>query len=102
MTSSPARRTDAGGDLSTVNGDVSLMNGAQLHGDLTIEKPGGFNRNSKNSRKPRIVIGPGSKVAGEIIAEREVELYISDTAEVGGVSGVMSIDQAVRFSGDRP
>jgi hypothetical protein len=41
-------------------------------------------------------------VDGNIIVEREVELYISDTAEVGGVSGVMSIDQAVRFSGERP
>lgn len=90
------------GDLSTVNGDVSLSDGANLHGNLKIEKPGGINWGRGNSRKPRIVIGPGSKVGGEIIIEREVELYISDTAEVGGVSGVMSMDQAVRFSGKRP
>ena len=93
---------EIGGDLSTVNGDVSLTDGAKLHGNLKIEKPGGTNWGNSNSRKPRIVIGPGSKVGGEIIVEREVELYISDTAEVGGVSGVMSMDQAVRFSGDRP
>lgn len=93
---------EIGGNLSTVNGDVSLMDGASLHGDLTVEKPGGYNWNKKNSRKPRVVIGPGSRVSGTIILEREVELYISDKAEVGGVSGVMSIDQAVRFSGKRP
>jgi DUF4097 and DUF4098 domain-containing protein YvlB len=91
---------EIGGDLSTVNGDVTLDDGANLHGNLTIEKSGGWHSN--NSRKPKIIIGPGCKVGGQIIAEREVELYISDSAEVGGVSGVMSMDQAVRFSGNRP
>ena len=88
------------GNLSTVNGDVSLKEGANLHGNLTIKKPGNSGKNK--SRKPKIIIGPGSRVGGEIVAEHEVELYISDTAEVGGVSGVMSMDQAVRFSGKRP
>lgn len=91
---------EIGGDLSTVNGDVSLMEGAVLRGNLTIEKSRGWG--SKKSRKPRIIIGPGSRVEGEIIAGREIELFISDTAEVGGVSGEMSLDQAVRFSGKRP
>ena len=39
----------------------------------------------ENSRKPRIVIGPGTRVEGKIRLEREVKLYISETAEVGGV-----------------
>lgn len=91
---------ELGGNLTTVNGDVTLDNGARLHGNLTVEKPGGFRNN--NSRKPKIIIGPGARVGGQIVAEREVELYISDTAEVGGVSGVMSMDQAVRFGGTRP
>ncbi len=94
---------EVGGNLSTVNGDVALNDGANLRGNLTIEKPGGVNWNKdKDNRKPRVTIGPGSKVGGKIIAEREVELYISDTAEVGGVSGVMTMDQAVRFSGKSP
>ena len=91
---------EIGGDLSTVNGDVSLDEGAFLHGNLTIEKPGGWDKNK--SRKPKIIIGPGSRIGGKIVAEREIELYISDTAEVGGVAGVMSMEQAVRFSGKRP
>jgi hypothetical protein len=36
------------------------------------------------------------------VLEREVKLYISDSAEVGGVEGKMSMSDAVRFSGDHP
>ena len=89
-----------GGDLSTVNGDVSLLSNSRLKGDLIVEEPSGWG--NRNRRKPRIVIGEESSVEGTIHLEREVELYISDSAEVGGVSGVMSFDDAVRFSGDRP
>ena len=91
---------DIGGNVSTVNGDVGVVDGAVVRGDLVVEKPN--NRNKNKGRKPRIVIGPGSGVEGVIELERKVELFISDTARVGGVTGVMSIDDAVRFSGDRP
>ena len=56
----------------------------------------------KKRRTPKIIIGPNSTVAGNIELEQEVELYISESAEVGGVSGEMSIDDAVRFSGSTP
>jgi hypothetical protein len=90
-----------GGSLTTVNGDVTLSDGATLQGDLVVEKPRGGNWGG-DSRKPRVIVGPGAQVVGEIRLEREVELYISDSAEVGGVSGVMTMDDAERFSGDRP
>ena len=90
-----------GGDLSTVNGDVSLDDSSTLRGDLIVEEPDGWGWN-RNKRKPRIVIGPGSKVLGNIKVEREVKLFISESAEVGGVTGEMSMDDAVRFSGQRP
>ena len=90
-----------GGNVTGMNGDVTLKDGAVIEGDLTMEKPGGwFNKDKK--RKPRVTIGPGSAVKGKIILEREVELYISETAEVGGVSGAMSLNDAVRFSGEHP
>ena len=92
---------EVGGNLSTVNGDVSLNDGSTLRGDLVVEKPGGWNWN-ENKRKPKVIIGPNSRVLGNIVLERKVELFISDSAEVGGVTGEMSLDDAVRFSGSRP
>ena len=91
--------SEVGGDVSTVSGDVELADGAVIMGDLIIEKPGGWN---SSKHKPRVVIGPGSRVQGVIRLEREVELYISESAEVGGVEGEMTMDDAVRFSGKRP
>lgn len=90
-----------GGDVSTVAGDIEVLDGSVIRGGIVIEKPGGW-WNNKRSRTPKVVIGPGSRVEGVIRVEREVELYISETAEVGGVEGIMSLDDAVRFSGDRP
>jgi hypothetical protein len=92
--------TRIGGDLTTVNADVLLTDASTLSGNLTVEKPSGWNWNKK--RVPQIVIGPGSVVEGEIRLERKVELYIHETASVSGVTGVMSMDDAVRFSGNRP
>ena len=91
--------SEVGGDVSTVNGDIELADGAVVMGDVVVEKAKGWN-NSKGT--PRVVIGPGSRVEGVIRLEREVKLYISDSAEVGGVEGVMTMDDAVRFSGKRP
>jgi hypothetical protein len=44
------------------------------------------------------VIGPGAVVKGELRFEREVRLYVSDTATIGNVVGATP----VKFSGDRP
>lgn len=91
-----------GGDVATVSGDIYVLDGTVVKGDLIVEKPGGWGWGKSNSRKPRIVIGPGSSVEGIIELQREVELFISKTAKVGGVKGVMSMDDAVRFSGKHP
>jgi len=87
-------------DVSTVNGDISVVDGAVVKGDIIIEEVS--NSFFGNGKKPTVVIGPGSRVEGVLILKREVKLYISERAEVGGVEGVMSMDDAVRFSGDRP
>jgi len=91
---------EVGGSLKTVTGDIRLEQ-AVVQGDIVIEKPSMWNRSGKR-RKPRVVIGPGSRVEGTIVIEHEVELFISDSAEVGHVKGVMSLDDATIFSGDEP
>jgi len=93
---------EVGGNIETVNGDISLKDQSVVKGNILVEKPNSWGWGKSKNRKPRIVIGPGSVVEGKIDLEREVELFISETARVGSVEGVMSMDDAVRFSGDRP
>ena len=91
--------TEIGGNVTTVTGDVQI-NHSVLKSDLVIEKPSFWGRAS--NRKPRVVIGPGSRIEGALVIEYEIELFISDSAEVGEVKGVMTLDDAKRFSGDTP
>ena len=94
--------SEVGGNISTVAGNVNLSDASVVKGDILIEKPSMWNNNGNKNKLPEVVIGPGSVVEGSIVLEREVKLYISETAEVGGVEGEMSMSDAVRFSGDHP
>jgi hypothetical protein len=94
--------SEVGGNVETVSGNIHLSDGARVRGNIIVEEPGGWGWNNGDKKMPEIIIGPGSVVEGSIVLEREVKLYISETAEVGGVEGKMSMDDAVRFSGDRP
>jgi DUF4097 and DUF4098 domain-containing protein YvlB len=91
--------TEIGGNVSTVTGDVQVEQSV-LKSDLVIEKPSFWSRVS--NRKPRVVIGPGSRIEGSLVIEYEIELFVSDSAELGEVRGVMTLDDATRFSGDMP
>ena len=87
------------GDLNTVNGDISVLDGSVVAGRILVEKPSGgwFNGNS-NRRVPKIVIGAHSEVRGELRFEREVELFVHDSARIGAVVGA----EPKRFSGNAP
>jgi DUF4097 and DUF4098 domain-containing protein YvlB len=91
--------TEIGGNVTTVTGDVQIDQSV-LKSDLVIEKPSFWSRVS--NRKPRVVIGPGSRIEGALVIEYEIELFVSDSAELGEVRGVMTLDDATRFSGDMP
>ena len=85
-----------GGGLQTVGGDIDVNAGSHVEGGILVEKSSGwFNF---NPRKPRIVIGPGAVVQGDLRFERDVALYVSDRATIGPVTGAT----VVRFSGDQP
>jgi hypothetical protein len=111
------RKADVQGRVATVNGDIRL-DGAHVgqgiqtaEGDIEVARQsrveGGIHVEKENQgwfsfsfwdTPPRIVIGPGAVVQGTLKFEREVELYVSDTATIGPVEGA----KAVRFSGEAP
>ena len=95
--------SEVGGNIETVSGNVNLSDASTVKGNIKVEKPSNWwPFGNKDQKMPKIVIGPGSTVGGSIIVEREVKLFISESAEVGGVEGVMSMDDAVRFEGEHP
>jgi hypothetical protein len=85
------------GGIHTVSGDISVLGGSHVEGGILVQKPGG-SLITISGGPPRVVIGPGAAVAGEMRFEREVRLYVSDKATIGPVSGAT----AVTFSGDTP
>jgi DUF4097 and DUF4098 domain-containing protein YvlB len=85
------------GGLETVNGDISLRGTSRIDGGILVRKPEYRLFHWENS-VPRIVIGPGTTVAGSLRFEREVRLYVSDSATIGPVTGATPI----RFAGENP
>ena len=92
--------TKVSGDVATVSGDIDLNRGTSVGGDLIVRKPSNWGWGKKD--KPRVVVGPEVEISGKLVLEREVELFVSDSARIGGIEGEMSMDDAVRFSGDNP
>ncbi len=92
--------TDAkvGGGLKTVAANISIMGSSHVDGGILVEKASGITFETSSTSRPRIVIGPGAVVQGNLTFKREVLLYVSDKATVGPVAGAT----AVTFSGDKP
>jgi hypothetical protein len=65
-------------------------------GGIKVEKPSGWSWGKQ--RPPRVVIGPNSVVEGELVFEREVELFVHATATVGKITGAT----ATRYEGASP
>ena len=90
--------TEVGGDIETVNGDITVGIGSHVGGHVKVEKPtSNWMPINLNKRKPRIVIGPNAVVDGPLIFEREVTLYVHNTARTGKITGAT----AVRYDGAR-
>lgn len=93
------RAAHVGGGLKTVGGDIDVGADSRVEGGILVDKPGGwFNFGSDRKRTPRIVIGPGAVVKGTLEFRRDVELYVSDRAQIGPVKGATP----QKFSGDQP
>lgn len=85
--------TDVGGDIHTVSGDITIGIGSHVKGGLRVEKPdnNGFNISLRTRGPQRIVIGPDAVVDGPLVFEREVVLYVHDSARTGKITGATAI-----------
>jgi DUF4097 and DUF4098 domain-containing protein YvlB len=90
-------RAHVGGGIETVNADVTIGEGSKVEGGLLVKKPR-MNWFSNDTRKPKIVVGPHAVVQGTMTFEREVDLYVSDSATVGKIEGAT----AKKFPGASP
>jgi hypothetical protein len=80
--------TDLGGGIETVNGDITVGIGSHVKGGIRVEKPtGNWNFRMGKPKVPRIVIGPDAVVEGDLVFEREVKLFVHQSARIGNVSG---------------
>ena len=85
------------GGIRTINGSMSITGASHVEGGILVKKPSRAVVES-GSDIPRIVIGPGATVQGELRFERKVQLYVSDKATIGTVTGATPIP----FTGDTP
>lgn len=88
-------RVDGGIDIT--NGDLTVGANSHVRGGIHYGKPG-RKWFSFGSTAPRIVIGPGAQVDGALVFEREVRLYVHESARIGAVTGAT----AQTYTGARP
>lgn len=80
--------TDLGGGIDTVNGDITVGAGSHVKGGIHVEKPNGnWGVRLGKPKVPRIVVGPNAVVEGSLVFERDVKLYVHQSARIGRVSG---------------
>jgi hypothetical protein len=85
------------GGIRTVNGNMSITGVSHVEGGILVKKSSGI-LIQFIQKIPRIVIGPGATVQGELRFEHPVKLYVSDKATIGTVTGATP----VTFTGDSP
>ena len=86
-----------GGGIKTVNGSMSINGASHVEGGILVEKPSSDLLQLVRD-VPRIVIGPGATVQGDLRFERTVQLFVSDKATIGTVTGATPVP----FTGDAP
>ncbi|MCL7715540.1 hypothetical protein [Stenotrophomonas mori] len=79
-------RSEVGGDVKTVNGDITIGVGSHVRGGVRVSKPT-FSLSLTPPRRPRVIVGPEAVVEGTLSFEREVRLYVHESARIGPVSG---------------
>jgi len=73
--------------LETVNGDVSLRDGATVGGDIVVRKTRGSRHDRDDWDTLKIIVEDGSVVRGNVIVEdpdRPVEVHLRNGGSVQG------------------
>ncbi|MEN1929862.1 polymer-forming cytoskeletal protein [Luteimonas sp. MJ250] len=84
--------TVVAGDVGTSSGNVTIGAGSHVRGRLHVDKPSANWMPIRiSTRRQRIIIGPGAVVDGPLEFEREVTLYVHDSARVGEISGATPV-----------
>jgi DUF4097 and DUF4098 domain-containing protein YvlB len=86
-----------GGGIKTVNGSMNITGASHVEGGILVGKSS-TELVQIVQHLPRIVIGPGATVQGELRFERPVQLFVSDKATIGTVTGATPIP----FTGETP
>ncbi len=74
-----------GGSIDTSQGNIDLGPNAHIDGGVVIEKDTSWHFGFFSvPSPPHVVVGPGTVVKGKMRFEREVKLYVSDHATIGG------------------
>ena len=99
---------NVGGGVETVNGNITVDDGSVVGGNVTVKKPSNWGMSWGKPKVPRIVLGPNSTVKGNLVFEREVELYVHNTAKYGKIiyleaeAGKAETLKPVVFTGKEP
>ena len=97
-----------GGNVGTVNGNITVGDGTVIGGNVTVKKPSNWGMSWGKPKVPRIVLGPNSTVKGNLVFEREVELYVHSTAKYGKIvyleaeAGKAEALKPIVFTGKEP
>ncbi len=90
-------KAHVGGGIKTVAGDIEIGADSSVDRGIHVEKSNSW-FNWGEDKPVHVVIGPRAVVKGMLVFERDVELLVSDSAQIGEVKGA----KPVRFSGDHP
>src|SRR5260370_39548277 len=86
-----------GGGITTVSGGMNITGASRVEGGLHVQKPSSELIHLVMD-VPRIVIRPGRALQGDLPFDPPAQLFISDKATVGAVTGAT----AISFNGETP
>ncbi|MDX1461090.1 MAG: hypothetical protein R3348_08545, partial [Xanthomonadales bacterium] len=75
------------GDVNTINGGISLLDGTVVAGDVVVRKPKRVGWKFGRKKPIPVEIGGDAEVHGKLIFEQAVELRVHPGATYGEVIG---------------